>query len=95
MIFTSSLQRVLFAIALGLAVFVYATVGLPAAGWLYPLAASGLFAIVLIAAVVKIRGLGLTSVPVLSCIEMPLVAQLSFFHLIYLLPALAPRAFVS
>ena len=92
MIFASSLERVLFAIALGLAVFVYATVGLAAAGWLYPVAAWGLFAVGLVAAVVKIRRLGPTSVPVLSRIEMLLVAQLFVFELIYLIAALAPPA---
>ena len=92
MIFASSLERVLFATALGLAVFVYATVGLAAAGWLYPLAAWGLFPVGLVAAVVKIRRLGPTSVPVLSRIEMLLVAQLFVFELIYLIAALAPPA---
>jgi hypothetical protein len=82
MIFVSSLERVLFAIALGLA----------APGWLYPPAAGGSFALGLIAAVVKIRGLAPTFVPVFSRIDMLLVAQLFVLQLIYLIPALAPPA---
>ncbi len=90
MIFVSSLQRVLFAIALALAVFLYPIVVLAAPGWLYPPAASGSFALGLITAVVKIPGLGPTFVPVLSRIAMLLVAQLFVLEFIHLVPPLAP-----
>lgn len=92
MIFVSSLERVLFAIALGLAVFPYPIVVLAAPGWLYPPAAGGSFALGLTAAVVKIHGLAPTFVPVLSRIDMLLVAQLFVLQLIYLIPALAHPA---
>jgi hypothetical protein len=88
--FDSPLERMLFAVGLGLAIFVYATVGLAAVGKLYPAAAWGLFVAGLIAAAVQVRRFAPSSLPVLTRIEMLLVALLLVFTLIYLIAVLSP-----
>jgi 4-amino-4-deoxy-L-arabinose transferase-like glycosyltransferase len=88
--FISPLERMLFAVGLGLAIIAYAITGLAAGGGLYPVVAQTLYAISLFIGITQIRYLIFPSLPNLTRLEVLLIAFLFIFAFLALVGVLAP-----